>query len=90
MILIPKGKRYYHGIGLVEVIRKVVAAILNRRLTASITFHNFLHGFRAGCGMGTAEKNLITPWIGPDASRSWKAAVWDPEYAGFSGHTGVG
>ena len=24
------------------------------RLTASITFHNFLHGFRAGRGTGTA------------------------------------
>ena len=32
---------------------KVVAAILNRRLTAYITFHDFLHGFRAGCGTGT-------------------------------------
>ena len=27
---------------------------LNRRLTASITYHDFLHGFRAGCGTGTA------------------------------------
>ena len=26
----------------------------NFRLTASITFHDFLHGFRAGCGTGTA------------------------------------
>ena len=33
---------------------KVVVAILNRRLTASITFHDFLHGFRAGRGTGTA------------------------------------
>ena len=32
---------------------KVVAAILNIRLTASITFHNFLHRFRAGSGTGT-------------------------------------
>ena len=33
---------------------KVVAAILNLRLTASITFHDLLHGFRAGCGTSTA------------------------------------
>ena len=33
---------------------KVVAAIFNRRLTASITYHDFLHGFRAGRGTGTA------------------------------------
>ena len=32
---------------------KVVAAILNRRLTASIAFHDFLHRFWAGRGMGT-------------------------------------
>ena len=40
---------------------KVVAAILNRRLTAPITYHNFLHGFRASLGTGTAtlEANLL-------------------------------
>ena len=40
---------------------KVVAAILNLRLTASITFHNFLHGFWVGRGTGTAtlEVNLL-------------------------------
>ena len=54
VVLIPKGKTDYRGIGLVEVMWKVVAAILNRRLTASITFHDFLHGFRAGRGTGTA------------------------------------
>ena len=53
MLLIINGGKYYRGIGLVEVMWKVVAAILNFRLTASITFHNFLHRFRAGCGTGT-------------------------------------
>ena len=38
-----------------EVIWKVVAVILNLRLTASITFHDFLHRFWAGCGTGTAN-----------------------------------
>ena len=37
-----------------EVMWKVVAAILNRRLMASITYHNFLHVLRAGRGTGTA------------------------------------
>ena len=55
VVLIPKGKTDYWGIGLVEVMWKVVAAILNRRLTASINFHDFLHGFRAGRGTGTAN-----------------------------------
>ena len=54
MVLIPKGEKYYCGIGLVEVMWKVVAAILNRRLTDSVTFHHFLHGFRAGRGTGTS------------------------------------
>ena len=33
---------------------KVVAAIVNRRITASITFYDFLHGFQACRGTGTA------------------------------------
>ena len=37
-----------------EVMWKVVAAILNRQLTVSITFHDFLHGVREGCGTVTA------------------------------------
>ena len=57
----PQGKKDYRGIGLMEVIWKVVAEILNRRLTASIAFRDFLHRFRAGCGTGTAtlEAKLI-------------------------------
>ena len=48
VVLIPKGKKDYRGIGLVEVMGKVVAAILNRRFTSFITYHDALHGFRAG------------------------------------------
>ena len=54
VVLIPKGKGEYRGIGLVEVVWKVVAAILNRRLAASITYHNFIHGFWACYGTGAA------------------------------------
>ena len=54
VVLILKGNKNYRGIDLVEVMWKAVAAILNHRLTASITFHNSLHGFRAGHGTGTA------------------------------------
>ena len=53
MVLIPKGEKDYSGIGLVEVMWKVVVEILNRRLTAYITYHDFLHVFRAGRGTGT-------------------------------------
>ena len=54
VVLIPKGKGDYRGIGLVEVMWKVVAVILNCRFTSSITYHDVLHGFRAGRGTGTA------------------------------------
>ena len=37
-----------------EVMWKVVAAILNCRFTSSITYHDALHGLRSGRGMGTA------------------------------------
>ena len=53
VVLIPKEKKDYHGIGLMEVMWKVVAAILNLRITASITFYDFLHVFQAGRGTGT-------------------------------------
>ena len=42
VVLIPKGKKDYWGIVLVEVMWKVVAAILNRRFTSSITYHDAL------------------------------------------------
>ena len=50
-----QGKKYQRGIGIVEVMWKLVVEILNRRLTNSITYHDFLYGFRAGCGTGTAN-----------------------------------
>ena len=61
MVLIPKEEKDYHAIGLMELIWKVVAAILNFRITASITFHGFLHGFRASRSTGTAtlKANLL-------------------------------
>ena len=36
-----------------EVVWKAVAVTLNCRFTAPITYHNSLHGFRSGRGMGT-------------------------------------
>ena len=54
LVLIPKGRKGYRGVGIVEVMWKVVATILHLRLTTAITYHDFLHGFRAGRGTGTA------------------------------------
>ena len=54
VVLIPKGEGDYCDIGLVELMWKVVAENLNCRLTSSITFHDFLHGFWASRGTDTA------------------------------------
>ena len=61
MVLILKGGGEHRGIRLVEVVWKAVEVILNPRFTASITYHNSLHGFRAGSGMGnsTLEVKLL-------------------------------
>ena len=66
VVLIPKGKKEYRGIGLVEVTWKVVAVILHRRLTTAITFHDALHGFWKGRGTGTAtlEAKLLQKLAG--------------------------
>ena len=53
VVLIKKGGDDYHCIGLVEVMWKAVAVILNHRFTDSITYHESLHGFRAGRGTRT-------------------------------------
>ena len=53
MVMVPKGKGEFRGIGLVEVTWKLVSLILHRRL-AAIQLHDVLHGFREGRGTGTA------------------------------------
>ena len=61
MVLLPKGGGEYYGIGLAEVVCKVVTDIFNFRFTTSIDFHNLLHVLREGCGTDTAflEAKLI-------------------------------
>ena len=55
VVIIPKGDdKEFHGIGLVEVLRKAKTRIIIWRLTAVITYHDSLHDFRKGRGMGTA------------------------------------
>ena len=54
VVLIPKGKGEFRGIGLVEVTWKLIAVILHRRLTAVLQLHDALHGFQEGRGTGTA------------------------------------
>ena len=54
VVLIPKGVSDYCGIGLMEVVWKAVVVILNLCFTASTTYHDSIHRFWAGRGMGTA------------------------------------
>ena len=54
VVLIQKRKGGFQGIGLVEILWKAVASLLNCRLTAAITYHDALHRFWAGRGTGTA------------------------------------
>ena len=54
-----KGKGDYRGIGLMELMSKVVADILNRHITDSITYHYFLRGLQAGTA--SLEAKLLQP-----------------------------
>jgi hypothetical protein len=54
LVLIPKDSGGCWGIGLLEVVWKVIAAIMDEWMKASIEFHDVLHGFLAKWGTGTA------------------------------------
>jgi hypothetical protein len=53
LVLIPKGvPDQYRGIVLLEVIYKLVSAIINQRISGEIQYHQAVHGFRKGRGTG--------------------------------------
>ena len=54
VVMIPKGKGEFRGIGLLEVKWKIVAVILHCRLTTGLQLHDALHRFREGRDTGTA------------------------------------
>ena len=54
MVLIPKVKGGYRGIGLMETIWKVCMSIVSSWLQSSIVLHDALHCFRQGRSTGTA------------------------------------
>jgi phage-related holin len=47
VVLLPKGGGDYRGIGLLEIVWKVIESIINRRIASKIQFHDSLHGFIA-------------------------------------------
>ena len=58
LVLIPKGNTYTQGIKLPETLWKVVEAIIDNRLRASIQFQVVLHGFCAWRDTGTATVEI--------------------------------
>ena len=61
MVLIPKGKGGYRGIGLMETIWKVCSSIVNSLLRSSIVLHDVLHGFIQGGG-GPGQRSGRPNW----------------------------
>jgi hypothetical protein len=61
VVLLPKSDGGHRGIGLLEVIWKVLMSVIDVRMKTTITFHDALHGFRAkrGTGMAVFEAKLF-------------------------------
>ena len=55
LVLLPKGGGDFRGIGLIEVIWKVIEKITDRRISGNVEYHDVLHGFRSRRGCGTAN-----------------------------------
>ena len=58
LFLIPKGNSNTRGFGLLELLRKVVEAIIDTGLRSSACLHNVLHGFCAVSETGTVILEL--------------------------------
>jgi hypothetical protein len=55
LVLIPKGvPDQYRKIALLEVIYKLISAIITKFINNSTNFHSSIHGFRRERGTGTA------------------------------------
>ena len=53
LLLIPKSTTNTRGIDLLDTLWKVVEALIDTRIRASLQMHDVLHGFRSGRGTGT-------------------------------------
>ena len=49
---LPKREGGYWGMGLVDLVWKICATVVNCRIKRIVTLHNTLDGFRAGKGTG--------------------------------------
>ena len=55
MVLMPKRKRVYRGIVIVDVACKLCARVVNCWLKRGVVLPDTLYGFREGRGMGKAN-----------------------------------
>ena len=58
LVLISKGNADTRRIALLEVVWKVVEAVIDTRIKSVVQFHNVLQGFCTGRGIGTAIMDL--------------------------------
>ena len=58
LVLIQKENTDNRWIGMLEVVCKVVGAMINTRIKTVVQFHNVLHGFCAGRAAGIAIMEL--------------------------------
>ena len=60
MILYPKGTNNIRGIGLIEIMWKVMEALIDTRLRSILQLHDVLNGLRSrrGTGIAIVELNL--------------------------------
>ena len=78
LVLIPKGTTNTRGIELLETLWKVVEALIDTSILASLQLHDFLHRFRAGIGTCTAIILL-------KLSQKLASIEQDPSITGISG-----
>ena len=66
MVLLPKGSGGFRGIGLLEIVWKLITSIMNGRIMAEVKFHDALHGFlpERGTGTATIEAKLLQQLAG--------------------------
>ena len=58
LILIPKGNVNTWGIRMIEVVCKVLEAVIDNWIKSVVQLHNFLHRFCTGRGTGNAIMDL--------------------------------
>ena len=71
MVIIPKFGTYTQGIGMLEVMWKVVEGVIDTLVKSEVQFHDVLHGFHAGRGKGTTIMDL-------NISQDLKSMYQDP------------